>query len=180
MPALRVAETSCAAQDPREVWLDIPGFEGWYEASNLGRIRRVSTGRILRQSPCGGDYLGVTLSVGNIQTNVRTNVAVLSAFCGPAPFPGAEAAHNDGDQQNNRLTNLRWATKLENQADVDRHGHRCRGEQVFGAKLTEADVRSIRRRTGAGELNPTIAEDFGVSISTIHLIRHKRIWKHVS
>ena len=163
----------------KEVWLDIPGFEGAYEASNLGRIRRVSTGRVLKQSRAGGDYLGVTLSVGNVQTPMRTNIAVLSAFCGPAPFPGAHAAHNDGNSSNNHLSNLRWATPIENQADIDRHGTRRRGEAVFGAKLDEAGVRAIRQRISAGERNPPIAKAFGVSISTIHLIRHNRIWTHV-
>lgn len=168
-----------AAMSAREVWLDIPGYEGVYEASNLGRIRRVSTGRILRASPCKGGYPAVTLSKDNEQQSIKVCVAVLRAFCGPAPFAGADCAHNDGDPANSNLTNLRWATKVENQADVDRHGRRCRGERVFGAKLTEPRVREIRQRIAAGERNPPIADDFGVSISTIHLIRHNRIWSHV-
>lgn len=163
----------------KEVWLDIPGYEGVYEASNLGFVRRVKTGRVLKSSAEPGSYRHVTLSVENRQRTVKVSIAVLSAFCGPAPFPGADAAHNDGDSTNDRLTNLRWATKVENQADIDRHGTRCRGEAVYGAKLTARRVRTIRARISSGLRNPPIAKEFGVSISTIHLIRHRKIWTHV-
>ena len=105
---------------------------------------------------------------------------VMVAFCGADPFPGAQVCHNDGDTSNCRLVNLRWDTAYGNQADVDRHGTRCRGEDVFGAKLTETDVAMIRKRIAGGERNPVIASDFGVSTSTIHLIRHNRIWRHVA
>lgn len=165
--------------EQKEVWLDIPAFEGIYEASNFGRIRRISSGRILRQCTGSAGYPQVSLSKGGVVSSVKVAVAVLRAFCGPAPFVGADAAHNDGQPANSRLANLRWATKIENQADVDRHGRRCRGERVHGAKLTAPNVRAIRRRIDRGQLNPPIAREFGVSVSTIHLIRHRKIWSHV-
>jgi FixJ family two-component response regulator len=56
----------------------------------------------------------------------------------------------------------------------------CRGSNVFGAILLEADVSEIRKRIHSGERNPSIASDYGVSISTIHLIRHNRTWRHVA
>lgn len=156
---------------------------GWYgqsyEASNLGRIRRRATGRVLAASFSGADYLQVTLSACNVQTTVRVHRAVLSAFCGPEPFENAEAAHNDGNRANCRLDNLRWATSKENAADVSRHGRRAMGSDVFGAVLDEEEVAAILRRVANGERNRPIAEDYGVSISTIHLIRHGRTWKHV-
>lgn len=166
----------------REVWLPVVGYEGYYEVSNLGRLRRdaAASPRTEIIQPCGGDtYPVVSLSRnGEVRTH-RLHKLVLTAFCGPAPFEGAHAAHNDGDKANCRLTNLRWATPAENQADVDRHGRRCRGAEVFGAKLEEADIKAIRQRIAKGERNPGIARDFAVSISTIHLIRHNRIWRHV-
>jgi NUMOD4 motif/HNH endonuclease len=167
---------------PPEVWLPVLGYEGYYEVSNLGRVHRVGVNSgdgFLKPSTTHG-YLHVSLSRdGDIRTH-RVHVMVLSAFCGPAPFPGAQAAHNDGDQANCRLTNLRWATGIENQADVERHGRRCKGEDVFGVVLTEKDVRVIRQHIANGDRNRPIAERFSVSTSTIHLIRHNRIWRHVA
>lgn len=158
-----------------EVWLHVPGYEGLYQVSNKGRVKR---NNILRPAKTG-NYWVVSLSLLGIVTTHRLHVLVLSAFCGPKPFGGAHAAHNDGDTDNNNLTNLRWASPTENQADVNRHGHRCRGADVYGAVLSETDILRIRERIKNGERNRPVAEDFGVSVSTIHLIRHNRIWRHV-
>ncbi len=166
-----------------EVWLPVPGYEGLYEVSNLGRARRIGEGGrftlILSPTACQG-YLVICLSKDGVARKYRMNRLVLEAFCGPPPFAGAQAAHNDGCKTNNALTNLRWASNLENQADIDRHGRRCRGEDVFGSKLTEEAVRAIRRDIDNGMRNRPIAQRFQVSVSTVHLIRHRKIWRHVA
>ncbi len=166
----------------REVWVPVLGYEGVYEVSIFGRVRRDASAsprtEFIKPSTTHG-YLHVSLSKDGVVRTHRLHRLVLSSFCGQEPFPGAHAAHNDGDKTNCALANLRWASPVENQADVDRHGRRCRGEDVYGAVLTEGAVRDIRRRIGDGERNPSIARDFKVSISTVHLIRHKRIWKHI-
>lgn len=173
----------------REVWMPVLGYDGLYEVSNLGAIRRDRgaparslgvPGRTLQPTTEATGYVVVSLSRHGEVRKHRLNRVVLEAFCGPAPFDGAQAAHNDGDPTRNALTNLRWATPIENQADVDRHGRRCRGENVHGARLAEGDVREIRRLFRTGRSNPEIAGVFGVSPSTIHLIRHNRTWRHVA
>lgn len=166
--------------DQHEVWLPVLGYEAIYEASNLGQVRRVGASAALKPVPSTGGYHVVSLSKDGDVRNLRVSRLILTAFCGDAPFEGAQAAHNNGDNGDNRLTNLRWATPVENQADVTRHGNRCQGEAVFGAVLNADRVKLIRQRCAAGERNRPIAEDFGVSPSTIHLIRHNRIWKHVA
>lgn len=162
-----------------EVWLTPAGYEGLYKVSNLGRVFGIKRGRYLRATKEESGYHSVCLSASGETKKFRLNVLVLSTFCGPPPFDGAQAAHNNGNPSDNTLRNLRWASPVENQADVDRHGRRCRGVDVFGAVLTEADVKEIRRRVSLGERNRPLADTFGVSISTIHLIRHNRIWRHV-
>lgn len=171
---------SLAERIEREVWLPVLDYEGLYEASNMGRVRRVSTGLILSVENQQQKYLNVSLCKDGDVKSARLHRVVLSAFCGPEPFEGAEAAHNNGDTRDCRLTNLRWASAVENQADVERHGNRCKGEAVFGAVLSEAQVRCIRERIAVGERNRTIAEEYEVSTSTIHLIRHNKIWRHVT
>lgn len=166
----------------REVWMPVLGYEGQYEVSNLGAVRRDAasgSGRTLLPTETGG-YLVVSLSLKGVVTNHRVHRIVLSSFCGSEQFEGAHAAHNDGIPLNCRLDNLPWATPRENQADVERHGNRCKGEAVYGAVLTEDKVKEIRRRLACGERNPSIANDFEVSISTVHLIRHNKIWRHVA
>lgn len=162
-----------------EVWLSPIGYEGFYRVSNLGRVFGLKRGAYLKPTTEATGYKTVCLSSGGKVVKHRLNVLILSTFCGPAPFPGAHAAHNDGDKGNNTLANLRWASPTENQADVERHNRRCRGADVHNAVLSEDDVRRIRKRLTAGERNRPLAEDYGVSVSTIHLIRHNRIWRHV-
>ena len=162
----------------REVWLPIEDFP-LYEVSNFGRVVNIETGKFLRSSTSHG-YHHISLSNKGVVETCRLHVLVLTTFCGRKPFENAHAAHNDGDKDNNNLTNLRWATSVENQKDVERHGNRVKGSDVFGAKLTEDDVREILRRCCRGELNPEIALEYNVSISTIHLIRHRKTWRHIS
>ncbi|WP_082458149.1 HNH endonuclease [Sphingomonas sp. Leaf10] len=164
----------------QEVWLPVIGYEGVYEASNLGHIRRVGATRPLVPNDRGAGYLAVSLPKDGRTRNFMVHRIVLEAFCGPAPFDGAQAAHNDGNRANPCLTNLRWATRSENQADRIRHKTDRRGEAVFGAKLTEDGVRVIKGMIARGFRNPEIANRFGVSISTVHLIRHDRTWRHVA
>ena len=44
-----------------EIWKDIKEYEGLYQVSNLGRVKRVTTGRILKGSKDRGGYLIVVL-----------------------------------------------------------------------------------------------------------------------
>lgn len=162
-----------------EVWLSPEGYVGLYKVSNLGRVIGLKRNKFLSPTKEHTGYYTVCLSADGVVTKFRLNVLVLSVFCGPPPFEGAQAAHNNGDPSDNSLRNLRWASPVENQADVDRHGRRCRGEDVYGAVLNETDVTEIRRLIKAGSRNRPLADLFGVSVSTIHLIRHNKTWRHV-
>lgn len=118
-----------------ERWLPVPGYEGSYEVSDLGRVRslprRVNrtgtvTGqgvpeRILAQTDHPKGYLYVTLYQGNRANKQRVHHLVLKAFVGPRPH-GLEGCHNNGEYRDNRLTNLRWDTHDSNIQDAVAHG----------------------------------------------------------
>jgi DNA-directed RNA polymerase sigma subunit (sigma70/sigma32) len=58
---------------------------------------------------------------------------------------------------------------------------RARGSRHGAAKLTERDVREIRRRYGKGrETFAALATAFNVSPQTIGGIVHRRSWQHVA
>lgn len=161
--------------DKTETWVAISGHTD-YEVSSWGRVRRGD--RILRPN-ADGRYQFVSLSTRGVISTHRVHKLVINAFVGPAPFIDALAAHNDGDTSNNRASNLRWASAIENQADRIRHETKIQGSEVFGAKLDEASIPRIRERIASGERYPSIAMDYGVSISTISLIKRGRTWTHV-
>jgi hypothetical protein len=62
-----------------------------------------------------------------------------------------------------------------------RDGTLLRGEAIAQAKLTEDDVREIRRRGDAGESRIALAAAFDVHVEHIGLIvTRKRVWLHVT
>jgi len=117
-----------------ESWRPIPGWEGYYEASDRGRIRSLARrvpgrrpagqavpGRVLKLVPDTHGYLTVTLCRNGTGERGYVHRLVLLAFVG-APLPGLEGCHNDGDCTNNRLGNLRWDTSAANSQDAVLHG----------------------------------------------------------
>lgn len=134
---------------PGEEWRPVPGYEGSYEVSNLGRVYSVRrgprTGRLLSLDPCGGAYRRVLLrSPGTPGRNWRVHTLVALAFYGPRPA-GLEVRHLDGDKMNNRLSNLRYGTRRENMLDRTRHGQikeRCPQGHTYSPENVYAYVNS--------------------------------------
>lgn len=113
-----------------EEWRAIPGWEGHYEASSLGRVRsleRVDSagrrvrGRVLSPSVRRSGYLHVLLWRGGRSETRYVHRLVTLAFVGPCPET-LEVCHLDGDPGNNRIENLRYDTSSANHLDAVRHG----------------------------------------------------------
>lgn len=172
-----------------ELWNDIPGYEGAYAASNLGRIKslprkdskgRDVKGRILLQS-IAGRYPSVHLYQNGAGKTRSVHILVALAFIGPRP-DGKDIAHIDGDVMNAALSNLRYASKHENEADKLIHGTRfyARGETNGQAKLNENQVREILQRHKFGKESQTsLAKEFGVDQSLISHIARGVHWRHI-
>lgn len=174
-----------------EEWRDIPGWVGYYQVSNYGRVRSIDRevrlsnrtcfyrGRILRQKKSGQpgkNYYAVVLSCpDNPKRDHKVHLLVLLAFVGPRPA-GYEGCHNDGDRFNNQLINLRWGTHQDNVQDMLKHGRSTKGELNPQSVLTEQDVRDIREDD---RTQSTIAKEFGVSQTCISKVRRHARWQHV-
>jgi len=97
-----------------ESWRPVLGFEGWYEVSDLGRVRRIKSGRVLRRSHDRDGYPKVSLSrPGNKARHLRVHVIVADAFFGPRA-PGIDVDHGNGVKTDCRLANLETVTHAEN------------------------------------------------------------------
>lgn len=97
----------------KEIWKDIQGYEGLYQVSTLGRVKRVTTGRILKGSKDKDGYLMVRLSKNNIKSDKAIHRLVAQAFI-PNPENKLEVNHIDENKTNNSLYNLEWMTRKEN------------------------------------------------------------------
>ena len=112
-----------------EHWKPVVGYEGIYEVSDQGQVRRVAPaqrthpGLILRHKvqQHNGRH-SVTLRRDGKNSTRYVHRLVLEAFVGPCP-PGMEACHWDDNPENNALENLRWDTSTANKHDCVRNGH---------------------------------------------------------
>lgn len=177
-----------------EEWRPILGFEGYYDVSNIGRVRTVE-----RAYTCNHLYAGEAhrmargglkkVSIAkkkyprcyvNLQKHGKgyTKLVprlVAEAFIGPIP-KGMHVAHNDGDPTNNVVSNLRIATILENAKDKRLHGTQPMGEKSHLAKLKEWQAREIKAST---EPRKIVAERYGISVTTVYNIRKGILWAHL-
>lgn len=153
-----------------EIWKPILGFEGRYEISSMGRARNASSMHVLKprvdNRPSYG-YARYALYDGRKTHEIPAHRLVCTAFHGPAPSHCHEVAHWNGVRLDNRVCNLRWATRRENMADKRRHGTDVKGRKNPRAVLTEDDVRVIRSRRASGETMRAIAAAYGVHKNTI-------------
>ena len=158
-----------------EHWKEVVGFEGIYEVSDFGNVRSIKTGKLKKQTIDkfdGRPYL--CLHKNSKPKQVRPHTLVLEAFVSKRP-ENMECCHNDGNHQNNHLSNLRWDTSKNNHADKVKHGTTNRGERCGNAKLTLEQVRAIRLDT---RLQRIIAQEYNIAESMISRIKNGVRWKH--
>ena len=164
-----------------ENWKPITEFDGIYEVSNIGRIRRAiggrgtRAGRITKISTDARGYSVVMISVECKKHLRKVHRLVAQAFI-PNPKRLPEINHDDGNKQNNFPYNLIWCLHPENQKHAAEIGLMAKGSRNGTAKLTEKDVVNIRANT---ESNITLARKYRVSPATISLIKCRKIWTHV-
>lgn len=138
--------------------------------SSYGRVYSLINRRVLKQSNAGR-YPTIELD-GKTYALHRL---VAKTFIGPRP-KGHVVCHGDGNSFNCILSNLRYGTQKENEADKDRHGNRHRGEQSTSSKLTWAQVNQIRQRYRNGETQRALATAFGTSKTNVAMIVNNVTW----
>lgn len=121
---------------PNEIWRDIPGFEGFYQASSTGRIRSIDrtvfverdrTGKTRKQASYSytvpgkvlvpiitwDGYKTVGISVSGVTKIMKVHRLVAFTFI-PNPLNLPEVNHKDENKLNCSISNLEWCTKSYN------------------------------------------------------------------
>lgn len=109
-----------------EEWKDIPGYEGLYQASTLGRVKRLSgyqckKERILNGTMNKDGYISVHLRKNGTEKCLKMHRVIAATFL-ENPLNKETVNHIDCDKTNNRLDNLEWATYKEQGEHAARHG----------------------------------------------------------
>ena len=174
-----------------EIWKDIPGVEGKYQISSLGRVKSVarsvtsSTGRVSFVKECirslhvnHKGYLKVNLRYSIKDAFVHRLVAI--AFI-DNPDGKQFVNHKDGNKQNNRVENLEWASAQENSTHAVSTGlmkHKGDGNPM--SKLTEEKVKQIKRLHFMGSKIKDLSSIFNVSWAAVYYIVNNKRWRHVA
>jgi len=109
----------------KEIWKDIPNYEGYYQVSNLGRVKSlrrtywckrnesysIRKGRILKQRKTKAGYYGFSLCKNGVKKTFTTHKVVCMAFLNHKPCGYKLVVdHIDCDKENNNINNLRIVT----------------------------------------------------------------------
>ena len=119
-----------------ELWKPIKNYEGLYEVSNFGRVRRIDSvvnsglrfnatvvhkGRVLKQHEKRNGYFTVDLSKGNIVKTISVHRLVAEAF-----LPNVDGFntinHKNCNKHDNRAENLEWCTPKMNSEHAKENG----------------------------------------------------------
>lgn len=151
---------------------------GTYEASSLGRIRRIEA---TRTTPAGhvmsphtdktSGYRLIGLRLNGVRKTRLLHRVIADAFLGPCPA-GLVVNHIDCDVSNNAPRNLEYVSQAENLAHTKRLG-RAR----HSSKLSAEDVRAIRGRLERGESQADAARAYSVHKTNISCIARRVTWK---
>jgi len=180
-----------------EEWRDIKGYEGVYQASDLGRIRSLDKirrkwnhqgkrdvdylykGRVLKSNICN-IYLYVCLMHKGVKKSRSVHRLIAKTFV-DNPNNKPNVNHIDFNHYNNSSNNLEWCTQYENIQHTKKHGRSryANGEDQGKTRLTKEDVIKIRCMSKEGVSQGKIASMYKMSRSGICNIISKKSWKYV-
>lgn len=145
-----------------EKWAYIPGYEGYYQVSNYGKVKSLKFGKekILKPNKAPNGYFFVTLYRDKKPKCIRVHRLVWEAFNGTIP-EGYVCNHINEDKTDNRLCNLNlmtprenanWGTAIKRSADARKNGKKAYPVEQYdlqGNYIQEwASTMEIERQTG--------------------------------
>tara|TARA_R110000850_G_scaffold267862_1_gene399011 strand:+ start:124 stop:753 length:630 start_codon:yes stop_codon:yes gene_type:complete len=184
-----------------EVWRDVSGWEGIYEVSNRGRVKRlkrrvthrnqatafsmVYPTKILKANPDSKGYPQVVLnavSAGKKKRTARVHRLVAESFL-PNPQNKPQVNHINLDTMDARAFNLEWCTAGENIKHSWDAGIRDKklGEDSHVVKYTNRIVREVYTLSLSRLMSQQkIGEAYGMPQITVSNIKTKKTWKHIT
>ncbi len=168
---------------PTEIWKPVPSLPLLASSfGNISSINRVTShghtrkGKVLSQIGRAYGHKVISTTIDGIKKTLYVHRLVLMAFQGMPP-DDMEACHRNGNASDNNPDNLYWSTHADNMADGVKHGTSCKGERQGRRKLTENQVKIIRKST---QSNQIIANEYGIHPNHVRAIKRKQYWNHIN
>ncbi len=165
------------------IWKPIPGFNGRYEVSNTGVVKRLahkngkhSFEKIINQHVSNG-YMSVNILYRKYSVHRLVAMAFISN-----PEKKPQINHKNGIKVDNSVKNLEWCTVKENSDHAWKTGLiiNCPfGEEKSQSKLTNNDVLKIRKLLKKGALQKDIVKKYNVSQATVSFIKTRKAWRRI-
>lgn len=157
------------------IWKDIAGFEGVYQVSNDGQVKRLTQtkfppGKILK--PSKNKYIRYVLSLDDKLYFLSAHRLVATAFV-PNPLNMPFVNHLDGNKWNNNDLNLEWTDHAGNTKHAVDNGLMAKGERNPMSILSDQEVNLIRTEL-MDVPNKELAIKFNVSYHNIWDIKNNR------
>ena len=160
-------------------------YSNLFEVSNYGNIRRIKTGKILKQILNSNGYYNIIISLGSRKNKkcFRTHRAVAETFISN-PENKSQINHIDGNKLNNYDYNLEWVTQSEN----IKHAFNNNlikikiGCDNYYSKLSYDDILFIRTKYKPFDRQfgcRSLSRKFGVSHGTIEKIIHRKSYINI-
>lgn len=160
-----------------EIWKDIQGYEGFYQVSNLGRVKSldrivrnnsgffVRKGKILKPQENSRKYLRVELKVKNNSKRFFVHRLVAKHFI-HKPQGYNIVNHLDCNPHNNKASNLEWTTAQGNMDYMNRLGRNKRTNKWI-ENLTESE----RKKFGKAVIGVSISDTKVLKYETLNQVK---------
>jgi hypothetical protein len=173
----------------KEIWMDVIGYEGYYQISNLGNVKglgRFVNGRYgeqfikqkkLNPTKNSSGYYRVTFA--KLKNTSKYIHRLMAETFLPNPKNKRTVNHINGIKTDNRLCNLEWSTDSENHKHAFKLGLKSqKGEKNAFSKLTKKQVLEIKY-IHSKITNQKLSKMYNIDPSNISRIRSGKLWKHI-
>jgi hypothetical protein len=176
-----------------EYWKPIDNYERYY-VSSFGRAKVIKPSgelhlvlqlrykrkkdRVIKRPNTA--YYHVNVCKNGKRRKLALHILVAKAFI-PNPENKAQVNHIDGIKLNSHVSNLEWATHLENQHHATANGLRPHGELNGHSKLTTKEVLEIKNLLLTAKFGDQkeIAKRYNIGAGVISDIKTGRKWRHL-